>query len=121
MLTSSLSRNFQAYLDEDTSFHRDPCQFLEDHFPKGIDSEMSREETMPSHETSRYTWPSHLAVFQFILSTQCNHTDQTFGQILYDHGYLEEKRFWNTFWHEDSRRAGDVVVFKRSMDLVRGE
>jgi hypothetical protein len=66
----------------------------------------------------RYTWPSHLAVFEFILSERCkNSSSQQFGQELQELGYVEEKRFWNTFLHEDPRRAGDVVVFRQSRTI----
>lgn len=111
MLMSNSSHGRHNYISEDSLFHQDPCKFLRDYFPDQIDPNFPATS---ESGTSKHAWPSHLAVFDYILSFRCNDGNETLDQILHTFGYVQEKRFWNTFWHEDPRRAGDVIIFKHS-------
>lgn len=51
----------------------------------------------------RRPWPSHLVVFEPMVPT----IEQNLGQ------YKECSRFFNSYFHWDSRRSGDIVVFCR--------
>ena len=70
-----------------------------------------------------HSWPSHLVVFQALLDTRCSFSraetilqrnGETIGDLLRSKGYREEARLWNSLWHEDERRRGDVVLLKWS-------
>lgn len=66
-----------------------------------------------------HTWPSHLVLFSNLLEKLQSHPSRshpeatrTISQLLLEKGYVERTRLWNAFFHEDSRRAGDVVVLR---------
>lgn len=78
--------NVRAYRDELDRFFDHPQQFLQ-------------------HElgTPLRPWPSHLVVFE------------PHEKIVQDHvgpKYVMCRRFFNTYFHWDPRRAGDIVVFQ---------
>jgi phosphatidylinositol glycan class B len=71
-------------LDEADQFYQDPVSFLK------------------THQHDRL-WPtSHLVLFDNLLPQV--------QEVLTDQGYKECKRFFNSHFHDDSRRRGDVVV-----------
>lgn len=59
----------------------------------------------------RHKWPSHIVVFQALLD-ESEERKESAGGLLRRMGYAEERRLWNSHWHEDERRRGDVVVLK---------
>lgn len=99
----------------------------------------SRHRLLSNH-LQDYTWPSHIVAFDVLLRRKGgNHAhrrnleieidspgdlgvdgvdeyddvvqqQQTFGELLQGMGYVEHKRFWNSWIHEDPQRAGDLVV-----------
>jgi phosphatidylinositol glycan class B len=70
-------------LDEADMFYQNPLQFLK--------------------TQQQYAWPtSHLVLFDNLMPTLENYLRQE--------GYTECKRFFNSHFHDDSRRRGDVVV-----------
>lgn len=59
-------------------------------------------------------WPSHIVLFGELLHRIEPSSGQSFASLLAEYKYLEEKRIWNSFWHEEPKRAGAIVVFKRT-------
>ncbi|KAK9365228.1 Alg9-like mannosyltransferase family-domain-containing protein [Lipomyces kononenkoae] len=84
-----------TYRDEADQFYDDPELFLRMHFPPLRGNET--EATM-----FRYNWPSHLIVFGALEEFLVSYTGDK---------YAECQRFFNSHFHEDRRRRGDVVVF----------
>lgn len=84
----------ETYLDVADQFYEDPVKFLETHFPE-LPEEIS--------ESSTYQWPSHLVFFQAL--------EFTMVHFLADSEYKECARFFNSYFHDDSRRVGDVIVY----------
>ncbi|KAK5195143.1 glycosylphosphatidylinositol anchor biosynthesis [Exophiala xenobiotica] len=52
---------------------------------------------------NRKPWPEYLIFFAQL--------EQTLAVALRGSGYIECKRLWNSAWHDDWRRTGDVVVW----------
>lgn len=75
------------YLDIADLFYEDPIKFLDNHFP------------------GDYGWPSHLAFFKQL--------EPIVGEYLQNEHYRPHKSFFNSHFHDDWRRVGDVVVYKR--------
>jgi phosphatidylinositol glycan class B len=74
------------YVDEADEFYEDPRSFVGKHIG----------------EKKRYAWPERLVVFDSLLKNS--------GHIWGD-GYRECWRGFNSHFHDDWRRKGDVVVF----------
>ncbi|KAK9240391.1 Alg9-like mannosyltransferase family-domain-containing protein [Lipomyces kononenkoae] len=91
-----LSRSELAtYRDEADQFYDDPALFLRTHFPplRANDTQLTK---------FRYDWPSHLVVFGVLEEFLVSYAGDE---------YAECQRFFNSHFHEDPRRRGDVVVF----------
>jgi len=84
-----------AYVDEADRFYADPKAFVEEFVGDG----------------KRYEWPERLAVFEALVKEDA-------GRSLWGGLYEECWRGFNTHWHDDGRRRGDVLVFclKDGMD-----
>lgn len=107
-----------AYADEADQFYADPPNFLRTHMVGGLrhfphtpsyqaknpisakDPSISPSEstTIPKHH-----WPDYLIFFA--------HLEPTMNSLLRASSYAECYRTWNTAWHDDWRRRGDVVVW----------
>jgi phosphatidylinositol glycan class B len=74
------------YFDEADQFYWDPLAFLQAHIPSDRD------------------WPSHIIFFDNLRPT----IDEFFD------GYEEVARFFNSHFHDDWRRRGDVVVYAQT-------
>ena len=77
------------HLDEADEFYQDPSHFLRSH----IDNRMQQT--------------SHLVLFDNLLPI--------LNQDLEHYGYQECQRFFNSHFHDDKRRRGDVVVLCRQL------
>lgn len=75
------------YLDIADQFYEDPVKFLDVHM--GTD----------------YDWPSHLIMFEAIVPT--------IEGVLKEQGYERTVSFFNSHFHDDSRRRGKVLVYQR--------
>ncbi|KAI5360098.1 Putative GPI mannosyltransferase [Septoria linicola] len=95
-----------TYLDEADVFYEDPGKWLSENMQdrrtiaKGVDEAVVK--TSPHDDTLRH-WPHYLVAFEQL--------QPTLAQILQGSRYRECKRFFNTHWHDDNRRHGDVVVW----------
>ncbi|PWN41769.1 hypothetical protein IE81DRAFT_367251 [Ceraceosorus guamensis] len=68
-----------------------------------------------------HTWPSHLAIFSNLLtvasptsakSGRPSAPTDTVGAYLEALGYVEVERHFNSLFHDDHRRSGDVVILQ---------
>jgi phosphatidylinositol glycan class B len=106
-----------TYLDEADLFYLNPSLYFKQHMSrhpplsfknrKGVfSSEPGRHRTpthIPSVQTTLHDWPEYLVFF-----AQLERTMQT---TLQGSGYGECARIFNSQWHDDWRRTGDVVVW----------
>ncbi|KAK5024153.1 glycosylphosphatidylinositol anchor biosynthesis [Exophiala sideris] len=129
-----------AYLDEADQFYMDPSIWLKKHmsrqpprrkdgtqaagFSSGVfapdtrskrtiigDFDASRDEEFWTTGHGRHPWPDYIAFFAQL--------EPTLQVSLRGSGYGECKRLFNSHWHDDSRRTGDVVVW--CLDTSRSE
>lgn len=84
----------KQYKDESDIFFENPTRFLDENFPS--------LRGKPSSST-KYTWPSHVVVFQPLEATMNAYFENT--------PYHECNRFFNSYFHWDSRRSGDIIVY----------
>lgn len=79
-----------------------PIEVAEQYQGEEISVEKPAQSSLASYE---YMWPSHLVFFEAL--------EETIAPILKDTPYRECKRFFNSYFHEDPRRRGDVIVYCR--------
>ncbi|SGY14818.1 BQ5605_C013g07112 [Microbotryum silenes-dioicae] len=94
-----------AYRDQSDYFYASPSNYLTQRFPSEVDPTFP--PTPFQTQEWQHTWPSHLVFFETLLDQ-----DPEVAKILKGVGYEEEERRWNSLWHDDGRRRGDVVVWK---------
>ncbi|KAF3386869.1 GPI mannosyltransferase 3 [Penicillium rolfsii] len=100
-----------VYRDEADQFYDDPSQFLRDNMKGGLRYLPSRpsyasEVQSPSDRgkhTWTHEWPDYLIFFEQL--------EPTMHTLLRASSYAECWRTYNTAWHDDWRRRGDVVVW----------
>ncbi|KAJ5579759.1 uncharacterized protein N7459_005744 [Penicillium hispanicum] len=100
------------YRDEADQFYDDPNQYLREHMVGGLryvprrstyidgprNIPASNATPAPLHE-----WPDYLIFFAQL--------EPTLNRLLRASFYDECYRTWNTHWHDDWRRRGDIVVW----------
>ncbi|KAK2882457.1 hypothetical protein FQN49_000349 [Arthroderma sp. PD_2] len=90
-----------TYVDEADLFYNNPSEFLS--------QRMSSTSMLSNHFTSstvpRREWPDYLIFFSPL--------EPTLKSTLRSSPYAECYRTFNTAWHDDSRRKGDVIVWCR--------
>ncbi|KAF3987709.1 hypothetical protein FT663_03708 [Candidozyma haemuli var. vulneris] len=84
--------NVRSYRDESDRFFDNPEQFLKD-----------------TIGTPQRPWPSHLVIFQ--------HMEDVVSTFLQDTSYKECARFFNSYFHWDPRRWGDIIVYCQNESL----
>ncbi|KAL4993072.1 Alg9-like mannosyltransferase family-domain-containing protein [Aspergillus recurvatus] len=100
-----------VYRDEADQFYDNPNRFLQDNMVGGLrhiprrpsyatppNSQRPPTQLFPPHE-----WPDYLIFFAQL--------EQTLKSSLRSSSYGECWRTYNSAWHDDSRRRGDVVVW----------
>jgi len=93
-----------TYLDEADHFYANPVAFLKANFP--MPPRMGENPKKRVREETKYQWPERLVMFEVLER-----------EVL--KGYLGEEeskyrscaRFFNSHFHDDKRRKGDVVVY----------
>jgi phosphatidylinositol glycan class B len=80
-----------GYLDEADQFYADPVAWL------------ARSMSDDTVDASKRVWPDKLVFFEQL--------EPIVGTTLAKKGYAECWRGFNSHWHDDSRRVGDVVVW----------
>ncbi|KAK6462561.1 GPI mannosyltransferase 3 [Scheffersomyces coipomensis] len=91
---SATVENIHAYRDESDQFYDNRLQFLTDNFPPFNKIDYNKRY----HE-----WPSHLIIFE--------PEEQFMNQFLESSSYYQCRRFFNSYFHWDSRRNGDFIVY----------
>ncbi|KAF7182809.1 hypothetical protein CNMCM7691_002470 [Aspergillus felis] len=102
-----------TYMDEADQFYANPAQFLRDHMAGGLrhisrkPSYLSAQPHPQSPNTntnhSIHEWPDYLIFFAQL--------EPTLQSLLRASSYAECYRTFNTAWHDDRRRKGDIVVW----------
>lgn len=91
----------KTYRDESDDFYDDPISFLQ--------NRIGNEER---------PWPSHLVLFEALLGQKSSSVTQepelSVANVLEDRGYKPKRSFWNSLFHPDHRRRGQVIVMERS-------
>lgn len=102
------------YWDQSDFFYHDPLKYMQERFPETVDASFAAAPPAPKRAHGpperaiydrgwQHTWPSHLVVFDALLTPPMQ-------RFLTAKGYREEHRMWNALAHPDSRRRGDIVV-----------
>ncbi|KAL1957523.1 hypothetical protein VTO42DRAFT_5749 [Malbranchea cinnamomea] len=100
-----------AYVDEADQFYNDPITFLRTnmvggtrHIP-GRPSYQTYSAPNPSgdQDPHKHSWPDYLVFFAQL--------EPLLQSELSSSAYAECYRTWNTAWHDDWRRRGDVIVW----------
>lgn len=93
-----------SYLDEADQFYKDPIAWMHEH----MENLESLEERRPTAATNihkdKAQWPEYLVFFE--------HLEPTMTEYLAGTAYRQCWRGFNTHWHDDWRRQGDVVVWR---------
>ncbi|KAE8351147.1 putative mannosyltransferase [Aspergillus coremiiformis] len=102
-----------AYIDEADQFYNDPAQFLRDNMLGGLrhlprkptyfSSKSSPTSPLTYQQANPHEWPDYLIFFAQM--------ESTLHSLLRSSSYGECWRTWNTAWHDDSRRRGDIIVW----------
>lgn len=111
------------YWDQSDFFYHDPVTYMVDRFPLHVDTTFPsasgtavKQSGVPRERTKfdlgwQHSWPSHLVMFDALLHTQ-NQQGTTIRELLNEKGYSERYRMWNSIFHPDHRRQGDIVVME---------
>ncbi|KAJ5610701.1 hypothetical protein N7510_007420 [Penicillium lagena] len=97
-----------AYRDEADQFYDNPDQFLRQNMAGGLRHLPRRPSYAPGSRSlgssqSQHEWPDYLVFFAQL--------ESTLRPLLRGSSYAECRRTWNTHWHDDWRRQGDIVVW----------
>ncbi|CAO3680825.1 unnamed protein product [Umbelopsis ramanniana] len=96
-----LRTSSSSYQDEADKFYANPSQFI----------------TEKVLSTSSKSSPNYVVVFDSLLEMPDQGGNGTVGSLLQDQGhYTECARFFNSHFHDDWRRTGDVVVLCHEAD-----
>ena len=96
-----------SYLDEADVFYQNPTKWLAenmqdlDQISSATDPDV--QDGAQQDASARRAWPHYLVAFEQL--------QPTLAPILEGTRYKVCKRFFNTHWHDDRRRAGDVIVW----------
>ncbi|KAJ3258885.1 glycosylphosphatidylinositol anchor biosynthesis [Chytriomyces hyalinus] len=108
-----------AYLDEADIFYADPKAFIETYFVPFNETrhvanrtDLKKTQTnvlfsvpgQSSFQIQQFVWPSRVVIFAALLDTLGR-------EYFIERGYSQCARFFNSHFHDDSRRLGDVVVY----------
>lgn len=92
------------YMDEADQFYADPTAWMNEHMK---DTELlGRRKSnagIDIHQ-DKAQWPEYLVFFEQL--------EPTMTEFLANTPYKQDWRTFNTHWHDDSRRQGDVVVWR---------
>lgn len=88
------------YMDESDYLYENIPSFINNNFPPVCQKNESEDRKSYSHE-----WPEYLVIFEHLKHGY-------FASLLKDSPYVEVYRAFNSFSHWDSRRQGDVLVYK---------
>lgn len=87
----------EGYMDESDVFYANPQKWL--------DTNMASNWSSTNGNNGKRPWPTHLVMFDCLVPE--------LELYLADSPYRECHREWNSYFHWDGRRHGDLVVFCR--------
>jgi phosphatidylinositol glycan class B len=92
-----------SYMDEADQFYADPVAWMQEHM-ESTDSPWKRQSNagIDIHQ-DKAQWPDYLVFFEQL--------EPTMKEFLAKTPYRQDWRTFNTHWHDDGRRQGDVVVW----------
>ncbi|KAJ3224654.1 glycosylphosphatidylinositol anchor biosynthesis [Chytriomyces hyalinus] len=108
-----------AYLDEADIFYANPKAFIETYFAPFKEThrisnrtDVTKTQTnvlfyvpgQSSYQIQQFVWPSRVVIFAALLDTLGK-------EYFIERGYSQCARFFNSHFHDDSRRLGDVIVY----------
>jgi phosphatidylinositol glycan class B len=93
-----------SYLDEADQFYADPSVWMQEHM-EDIEALWKRKLNagIDIHQ-HKAQWPEYLVFFEQL--------EPIMTKFLANTPYRPDWRTFNTHWHDDSRRQGDVVVWR---------
>ncbi|KAJ5256692.1 hypothetical protein N7478_012796 [Penicillium angulare] len=98
-----------VYRDEADQFYDNPSQFLRQNMAGGLrhlprrPSYLTESQSLSPSNPPLHEWPDYLVFFAQL--------EPTMQSLLRGSSYGECWRTWNTHWHDDWRRHGDIVVW----------
>ncbi|KAL9095671.1 MAG: hypothetical protein Q9165_002103 [Trypethelium subeluteriae] len=92
------------YADEADQFYEDPKRWLDIHMAP-LDTAYDNFDKLPTGQAHRRNWPDYLVFFEQL--------EPTMQSIDVARHYSEYWRGFNTHWHDDWRRQGDVIAWRR--------
>lgn len=92
------------YQDEADAFYNYPGGWIDHHLTDHKSIMNTQPFSRPTPEQHQRHWPDYLVFFE--------HLEPVMNAVLDDTRYKEHARFFNTHWHDDMRRRGDVIVQK---------
>lgn len=100
-----------TYIDEADQFYDNPAHFLRTNMLGGLRHtprkptylSFPRSSSSRKNQPEQHTWPDYLIFFAQL--------EPTLSSLLRASSYAECHRTFNTAWHDDWRRKGDVVVW----------
>ena len=93
----------ESYMDEADIFYAAPAVWIHDNMPPKPTSRAQHNVSVD--DSHRRAWPDYLVFFEQL--------EETMTAILGPGHYNESWRGFNTHWHDDWRRRGDVIVWRR--------
>ncbi|KAI1940377.1 glycosylphosphatidylinositol anchor biosynthesis [Ophidiomyces ophidiicola] len=99
----------ETYLDEADQFYADPTAFLRQNMIGGLrafpraPTYHTKYPTQVVIAEDKHPWPDYLVFFAQL--------EPSMSSLLRASSYAECYRTWNTAWHDDWRRKGDMVVW----------
>ncbi|KAG9593480.1 glycosyltransferase family 22 protein, partial [Aureobasidium melanogenum] len=93
-----------SYLDEADQFYEDPVVWMREHMEDLKSLEMRQSTAAIDIHQDKAQWPEYLVFFEQLEPTMTERLAKT--------EYRQCWRGFNTHWHDDWRRQGDVVVWR---------
>ncbi|KAK5746419.1 glycosylphosphatidylinositol anchor biosynthesis [Elasticomyces elasticus] len=102
----------RRYEDEADVFYNDPASWIDANLKDRKSMSLTDSEVMKprARDEARRDWPEYLVFFE--------HLEPFVGVYLRETRYEECWRTFNTHWHDDGRRRGDVVVWCISRNMT---
>lgn len=103
------SLSLDRYKDESDIFYDDPSAYLQTYLPALLrhtsavapSSEIAEDHIHPRHFL--HEWPTHVIIFEPL--------EETMDAFFKDSDFKKCGRFFNSYFHWDNRRTGDLVLY----------
>lgn len=94
----------RTYRDESDQFYDNPIEFFQLRFPplENIGNDLLRAKDSNDSKQTSFFWPARIIIFEPLEPLMDSYLDMH---------YVQCQRFFNSYFHWDSRRTGDVIVY----------